>query len=434
MCARITTDSCRLCDSRAEQVGFARFLRNEKVTTREMLEVSAGKTALAAEGRDVLLIEDTTEINYAAKAGRKTNLGIVGNGSDVGLFVHPLLAVDADDGSVLGLAGTKVWRRRKEKAKNYQSLPIEAKESYRWIETSRAGAAALEGARSITEIKDREGDIYEVFACERAPDVKLLVRATHNRALADQGRLFAKVAAQQESGRVDLGLPARPGRPARVVTLAVRFAKAELRQPERGSDERYPESVALNIVEVRELDPPSRQEAVHWRLLTTHRVDNLSDALRVVRFYRLRWTIEQLFRTLKSQAFDLEESLIKDGEALERLAVIALIAATSVMQLVHARGDAGRAYPADRVFSSDEIEFLHHLSKSLEGKTAKQKNPHPPQTLAWAAWCIARLGGWTGYASERPPGPVTFSHGLQRFHAMADGFAFAKQVKDVCRR
>jgi hypothetical protein len=426
MRARITAATRCLSDSRAEKVGFSRFFHNEKVTTGEMLEVAAGKTAEAALGRQVLLIEDTTEINYAAKAGRKRNLGTVGNGSDVGLFVHPAMAVDAQDGSVLGLAGAKIWRRTKKKAKNYQSLPIEEKESYRWLETSRAGAAALKAAASITEIKDREGDIYEVFARERAPNVKLLVRATHDRALADNGRLFARVSAQNEAGRPSVALPARLGRPARTASLAVRFAKTELRQPNNGADARDPKSVPVTIVEVREIDAPSEKDAIHWRLLTTHGIDNLADALRVVDFYRRRWTIEQLFRTLKSQAFDIEESFIEDGEALERLAAVTLIAATSVMQLVHARGDAGQHYPAHRIFTSDEIEFLHILIKSREGKTAKQKNPHPSQTLAWAAWCIARLGGWNGYSSERPPGPITFSRGLKQFHAMALGYALAK--------
>ncbi|MDX8480512.1 transposase, partial [Mesorhizobium sp. VK24D] len=127
----------------------------------------------------------------------------------------------------------------------------------------------------------------------------------------------------------------------------------------------------------------------------------------------------------KSQAIDLEESLIADGDALERLAAAALIVATRVMQLVQGRGAAGQAFKAARLFSPTEITVLEALVTRLEGKTQKQKNPHPVHTLAWAAWCIARLGGWNGYAKERPPGPVTFSNGLKRFHAIAEGFALA---------
>lgn len=187
--------------------------------------------------------------------------------------------------------------------------------------------------------------------------------------------------------------------------------------------------MTLNAVEVREIDPPAKAEAVLWRLLTSHRVATLNDALDVVGLYRLRWTVEQLFRTLKSQALDIEASFLEDAEALERLAATALVAATMVMQLVHARGEAGHTLPAARVFSPSQIAALHALTKRLEGRTAKQKNPHPSECLAWASWHIARLGGWTGYASERPPGPITFSRGLQRFEAIAEGIAIAQSTR-----
>jgi hypothetical protein len=128
---------------------------------------------------------------------------------------------------------------------------------------------------------------------------------------------------------------------------------------------------------------------------------------------------------LKSQGLDLEDSFISDGDALECLAATALIAAASVMQLVQGRGEAGSKLPASRVFGPAEVSALEALARKFEGKTAKQKNPHPKQSLAWAAWCIARAGGWNGYASERPPGPITFARGLRRFHAIAEGFALA---------
>lgn len=147
----------------------------------------------------------------------------------------------------------------------------------------------------------------------------------------------------------------------------------------------------------------------------------LADAVRAVEQYRLRWTIEQLFRTLKSQGIDIEASFLCDDAALERLAATALVAATMVLQLVHARGEAGTVLPASRVFAPGEISALHAFVPHLEGRTAKQRNPHPPETLAWAAWGIARLGGWSGYASERPPGPTTMTDGLKRFQAMAEG-------------
>lgn len=428
MCARVTAGMRALADTHAEEIAFTRFFRNRNVTTREILRTAASRTAEVAGGRHVLLIEDTSEINYQAKALRKHGLGLVGNGKDVGLFVHPAVAVDEADGSVLGLAAATIWRRDKQKAPDYQAQPIEGKESYKWIATAQAACRALRDARLVTVIADREADIYELFA--RLPDERthVLIRAAKDRALAEQGHLFAAIAKQPEAGRLAFELEARPGRQGRTVGLAVRFGQVTIRQPKTGADRRDPRSLTLNIVEVREIDPPSPKEAVVWRLLTTHSVNSLADAAHIVDLYRRRWTIEQLFRTLKSQAIDIEESLIADGDALERLAAAALIVATRVMQLVHARGTAGVTSQAARLFSPIETTVIERLIAKLEGKTQKQKNPYPKHSLAWAAWCIARLGGWNGYASERPPGPITFTRGLERFNAIADGFALAAQI------
>lgn len=118
-----------LADDRAEQVKFRRFLSNEAVTVEEMVAHRGRLVAAAALGRHVLAIQDTSEINYQAQSGRKRGLGKVGNGTDVGLFVHPVLAVDAQTRECLGLVDAQIWRRTKSKAKNYKRLPIEEKES-----------------------------------------------------------------------------------------------------------------------------------------------------------------------------------------------------------------------------------------------------------------------------------------------------------------
>src|SRR6266852_9250164 len=112
--------------------GDARLQRNAAVTVEEMVAHRAMFVAAVAAGRHVLAIQDTSEINYQAQSGRKRRLGKVGNGIDVGLFVHPVLAVDAVTEECLGLVDAQVWRRNKSKAANYKSLPIEQKESYRW--------------------------------------------------------------------------------------------------------------------------------------------------------------------------------------------------------------------------------------------------------------------------------------------------------------
>ena len=163
---------------------------------------------------------------------------------------------------------------------------------------------------------------------------------------------------------------------------------------------------------------------MHWRLLTTHPIKNEEDALKCIHWYKQRWHIEQLFRTLKKQGIDLESSLLEEGSRLEKLAVFACSAAVRTMQMTLAReGKSDR--PATDAFTVEEIKVLERIQAQKEGKTDKQKNPHPKHSLAWAAWIIARLGGWKGYASERKPGPITMLTGLRAFESIYYGYLIA---------
>ena len=386
----------RLGDDRAEHAKFRRFLANDSVTVDEMVSHRAMFTARASVGRHVLAIQDTTEINYQAQCGRKRRLGKVGNGTDVGLFMHPVLAVDAESEQCLGLVSAQVWRRHKRKAANYKRLPIERKESHRWIKGAEEAKAALAEASIITVVDDREGDIYEKWDRGPDPHTHLLTRACRNRSLAEGGSLFPALAAFPEAHRYMLDLTAQPGkRSARTACISVRFGAVRVRRPSCCTDPNAPEEIELFAIEARELDPPPGEQAICWRLLTTHRVETAGQALQVIRWYRLRWHIEQLFRTLKRQGLGIEQSVIEDGVALEKLAMVALIGACITMQLVLARAAEGQNAPAERVFDELEIAVLQALQAKLQGRTAKQKNPYQPDTLAWASWTIARLGGWT---------------------------------------
>jgi hypothetical protein len=416
-------------DDRAEQVKFRRFLLNGSVTVEEMVAHRALLAASAAVGRHVLAIQDTSEINYEAQRGRKRRLGTVGNGTDVGLFVHPVLAIDADSEECLGLIDAQIWRRHKGKAPNYKRLPIERKESYRWVKGGAQAKSVLAQASMVTILDDREGDIYEKWA--RLPDrsTHLLTRASQNRSLADGGSLFPTLAGFPEAHRYLLDLTAQPGkRSARQACIAVRFGPVRIRRPASCFDPNAPEEIELFAVEARELNPPAGEKPICWRLLTTHRVESVAQALQVIGWYRLRWHIEQLFRTLKRQGLGIEQSVVEDGVALEKLAMIALIGACMTMQLVLARNADGQDASAERVFDERQIEVLHALQAKLQGRTSKQKNPYRPYSLAWAAWTIARLGGWTGYESERSTGPITMRDGLQRFNSLVDGYDLAKNV------
>ena len=420
----------KLGDGRAEQAKFRRFLMNDAVTVKEMVSHRAALAARAAVGRHVLAIQDTTEINYEAQRGRKRKLGTVGNGTDVGLFVHPVLGIDADTEQCFGLLDAYVWRRCEPKAANYKCLPIEDKESYRWVRGGAQAKAVLTEASMITIMDDREGDIYEKWA--RLPDHRthLLTRASRDRSLADSSTtLFSTLAGLPEAHRYLLDVTAQPGkRSARQACMAVRFGRLRICRPGNCSDPNAPQEIELYAIEVRELDPPRGEKAICWRLVTTHTVETVAQALQVIGWYRLRWQIEQLFRTLKRQGLGIEQSVVEHGVALEKLVIVALIGACITMQLVLARATEGQDAPADRVFDAEEIEVLHAMQSKLQGHTAKQKNPYRLGTLAWAAWTIARLGGWTGYESERSTGPITIRDGLHRFYALVDGYRLAKNV------
>jgi hypothetical protein len=436
MVAGQRVDLHAIARSRAEEIGFSRWLRNEDVTLEALLRHLAARCRHTAVGAGhVLALQDTTEINFQSHAGRVEGLGTVGNGTDLGLFLHPVLAVAADTGHCLGLAGARAWLRRHQKSPQYKALPIEQKESYRWIEGAEIARTALSTARHITVVGDRESDIYEAFARIPGPGLDLLVRVGHNRALADGDRLCATVAALPV--RLSVAVTVRPDnrtRAGRTARLEVRFGPVTLRRPQSRAPSDDPPQIplwAVSAAEPPDPDVPDNQR-IHWLLLTSHRVEDVETAQRVIDWYRQRWHIEQLFRTVKSQGLDVEASQVEDGQSLLKLAVMAVHVASRVLQMVNAR-DGTDPQPAERVFARDEITVMHRLQPRLEGNTAKQKNPHPPDTLAWATWIIARLGGWKGYRSERPPGPITLSRGYHRFTAIQEGYLLAQRESDLCK-
>jgi Transposase DDE domain len=423
---RVTVNLRSAGDDRAEWVGFSRWLNNPSVTAEEIAVHSAEALSERVAGLHVLAIQDTTELNYAKHAGRVRGLGPSGNGRDPGLFVHPVLAIDAGSGALLGLAGMQIWTRQGPASPDYRRRPIEEKESYRWIQGAAGAKEALGAAVMVTVIGDRESDIYEEF--DRIPDARthLLTRACRDRALADGGRLFDITETWPAQHHFKLEVRAQPGRPARTADVAVRFGEVAIKRPAHCSDPQAVRQLTLHLVEVKELDPDVEQP-IHWRLLTTHAVTTVAQALQIVAWYRERWHIEQLFRTSKSQGLDLESSQVEAAQALFNLVAIAMVAATKIMQLVLAR-DGTVDRPATDVVPADHLPLLEALQTRLEGKTAKQKNPHAKHSIAWLAWIIARLGGWTGYASERPPGPITMRRGWYRFEQMAQGW----NLRNVC--
>ncbi|WP_035642561.1 IS4 family transposase, partial [Bradyrhizobium sp. ORS 375] len=336
-----------------------------------MLTEAARRTSERCMGRHVLAIQDTTVLRSEGGGGE---------------YLHAVLALDAQDGAILGLIDGCFLERKGGRRAARRSIPIEEKESFRWLQGAEQAASVCAGAASITVIADRESDIFEAFAL-RSEGVELLIRAAHDRALEDGQTLFARVDASAAMGRAELELPAKPGRKRRTARLELRFMRACLAQPTAGMRADLPKSVSVNIVDVREVDPPSGEAPIHWRLVTTHEIETEAQAWQVVGFYRQRWAIEQLFRTLKSGGFDIEGLEIEDSAPRNRLITAALIAAVCIQQLVHARdGGPGPLRPVTDAFDPDDVPLLEACCARLEGKTERQKNPHPKGSLAYAAW------------------------------------------------
>jgi hypothetical protein len=400
---------------------FWRFLANERVSVDKLIAGWSGQTGLAAAGRHVLAIQDTSEIKFATTAEARRGLGKIKKGKAYGVLLHAMMGVDADSGAVLGLVGGQVWNRPGEVDTPHAERRLADKESMRWIAAAEAAKETLATARLITVIDDREGDFYAHWALTPTDTVHLLTRLMHDHALLAGGTVRTALADQPVVDTAELELRERADRPPRTAHLELRFAAVQLKRPKNTLETDLPKSLPVHAVEVVEPHPPKGSEPVHWILLTTHRIDSVAEAWQIVAWYRQRWLIEQFFRTLKRQGLQIEDSQLASADRLCKLVAIAAKAAAIVMQLLQARDGRDRQ-PASLAFTPDEITALAVLNQRLQGKTARQKNPHPEATLSWAAWVIAKLGGWHEYEAK-PPGPITFHNGLAYFRAFAAGFA-----------
>lgn len=420
--------------NRAEQMAYYRYLENEQVTLSELVRSLSDHCQQQVSGRHVLSISDTSEINLQSHQGRlkSEGLGVVGNNKDVGFFIHPTLAVDAETGFPLGLSSVQLWTRPPERPtqdeRDHSKLPIEHKESYKWLASAERSQRCFEAgeARLVTHIGDREADLYEAWATVPDRYNHVLVRVHQDRRLLGQSQsLYPYLSAQPCEGTYTVEVMADPrhGRVAREALLGVCCASVQIQRPDKLNGEDYPPSLTLYAVEAKEVNPPVGQAPIHWRLMTTHPVVAIEQALQVIQWYCWRWRIEQLFATLKLAGLDIEATQLESIKAIQRLTILALSVAVKTLQMVEGRENAD--IPAAVVFCDQQQQCLVQIAPTLQGRTQKQQNPYPPASLPWATWVIARLGGWSAYRSQKPPGMPTLVHGLRRFEAIFIGWKTA---------
>ena len=183
----------------------------------------------------------------------------------------------------------------------------------------------------------------------------------------------------------------------------------------------------VTVIEAKE----KGEKGLCRRLFTTHEVTTVQDALQIIEWYNQRWYIEQVFRLLKMQGFQIESSQLETGWAIWKLTMLALLAILRIMQMLIAYKDDNEK-SIDEAFTKDEQQCLEQLNQKLEGQTDKLSNPHKPVTLKWATWIIARLGRWKGYASQRKPGPIVLHRGFIKFYQLYEGWVLAQNFfKDV---
>lgn len=413
----------RVGETRAGERAVHRFLSSPYVSVESIVETLAARTAAQCAGRRVLAVQDTTEINFAGRDRKRRGFGAGGDGKTAGFFIHPVIALDVEAEAVIGLVAAAIWTRSGTRAAPRRKRALEDKESMRWLAGCEAAAETLAGAASVVMVADRESDIYSLFA--RKPDrLDLIVRAAQDRGLEQGGQLFA---AFEEAEALHLSevrvAPRGPGDKGRLAKVELRAATVRIKRPHVGASRALAETIELGLVEAREVGAPKGKTPLLWRLLTTLPVATAEQAQQIVQLYRLRWRIEQIFRALKSDGLKLDDSQMIDAERLFNLAAIGLAAAIRTIQLVDARDGSPR--PATDVVAEAFAAALQLLSRKLEGKTARQKNPHPPDSLAFVAWITARLGGWNCY--YKPPGPKTMREGWNQLAARLEGYALATQ-------
>lgn len=410
----------RLGADRAGEMSAHRVLSAPAVTVAAIVGCLARQTAEAAAGRRVVVAQDTMEVNFPGHHSKR--LGGAGRlGTTPGFFLHGAVAIEAETQTMLGVVEAAIWHRDGAPATDRRKRHLEAKESQRWLRTAHCVEERLAGAGERIVVGDSESDIYALMA-GRPAGTHLIVRCAQNRALADGRKLFEAMQAWPVLGCQQVKVaPRGPGDAGRLAQIVLRAGSVTVRAPRNGLRRDEPARLQVQVIEAVEPDPPEGVAPLQWRLLTTLPGTDLSAAREAVRLYRLRWRIEQCFRMFKSDGLKFEEAQTADTHRLFNLAALAIGAAVRIIQLVDARD--GSARPASDVANPAQVRAAMALCPSLEGKTARQRNPYPAGGLDWLSWIIARLGGWNCY--YKPPGPKTMRQGWDRFAAIAQGFELA---------
>lgn len=421
-----------------------RFFDNENVTPQKILKPHYNTTILRCRAQKVVLCaQDTTELDFTRPKQQVAGAGPLNGPTRRGAYLH-LNEAFTEDGTPLGAVDAEIWARedqdenqpkltKEEKHKQRLALPIEEKESFRWIGGIRATQKLAESCPDTTcvSLSDSEGDIYELFVEPRKTDnFHWIVRAGQERKTVDEtdiqtgtiretlllqpvlftNEITVRAREQLISCEKSSRRTARVGRRAQVEVRA-----GEITIPAPVACKHKVRSVTLNVVLVRESHPPEGEHPIEWILLTTLPISTLEEVRCVIEYYTVRWMIEVYFRTLKSGC-RIEERLF---ETLDRM-----LACTAIYMIVAWRTlfvcRLGRSCPdmdCDLIFDPSEWQSVWSVSHRNE------PIPSKPPKLAEMMRLIASLGGYVNRPNRSdPPGVETVWKGLQRMRDLAWGW------------
>lgn len=413
----------------AALLGSYRLLRNDSVNPEAIREGSFASVARHAQTHALLLaVEDTTSVSYQHEVAGE--LGITSNQKDAkrkGFHVHSVLLLDAASENTVGLIEQSHWcRERKTHGKKHtrKQRAYKDKESYKWEQASEHTAERLGAtmARTIS-VCDRESDVYEYLDYKLRHTQRFVIRAkVDRRVLHGDQTLFATLS--RDAAKLScytVNVVQRGGRKARLATLSLRSLRLELQAPVGDANRRGP--LTVNAILAEEVDAPPNVEPLRWVLLTTEPVASAEEARQVVRYYELRWRIEDYHKAWKS-GVGVERQRFQSAANLERMLVITAFLAVRLLQLraILDAPNTNEQASCDTLLSEDEWHVLWVSTK-------RSAPPTTAPSIRWACLAVAKLGGFTDTKRTGRPGWDTMWHGWFRLQERLDGYQMSKLAR-----
>jgi hypothetical protein len=421
-------------ESWGDTLAAYRFFRNPAVEPQEILRPHREATERRMhEHSVVLVVQDTTEFDFTAHPPEDAQC--LDAEHRFGLYDHTHLAITPEK-LCLGVVGSEQFDRPPEtlgKGRARKFLPIEQKESFRWLTGYRLACELKQrhAETRIISVADCEADIYEIFVeVRQQPNpADFIIRARENRSTPErnceqEGRVFRKVLDKLAEApirvRRTIDLPQTPKRKPRQAELEIRAITIELKPPDTRSDLG---KVSQQFVLVTEVNGPGDGTDVSWLLMTSLPIESSEDILRVVDYYVARWTVEIYFRALKTGC-RVESIQLETLDRVKNCLAFYKIIAWRIVYLTYLNR-ATPELPCTAVFDDCEWKAVWKVRK----KTAL---PKKPPTLAEFVPLLTSLGGYNNRPSERPPGPQVFWTAIRRMLDYATAWAsFGPETHDV---